>query len=362
MRFGIYSEIQHWPEKTYRQTYEEALEQVVNADRLGFDAYAIIEHWFFPKFSISASPFLFFATAAQRTKRIRFRTLLHTLPFHNPTILAAQIAEADILLDGRYEFGVGRGHGWLPPKAGLPLDEESRERYEEAVEVLFKALENERFSHDGKYFKLNDTGIVPRPESERFRVFLGGTSDRTYELAGERGWGMVVPPLLPYAVLAEPLDLYRKTCAQHGHEPDIVWIHACYIDEDRELAKREARTAMERFLAGNASPLTEYEPPPADELNRAGYGFYTAGILEKLAETPYDEMIGGDIVWVGTPDDVIERIETVREQCEGLTEIAITVNPGGVEHWKSIKAQELFAKHVMPRFREPAREVEEALA
>jgi flavin-dependent trigonelline monooxygenase, oxygenase component len=355
MRFGIYSELQHWPGKTYRQTYEEALEQVVNADRLGFDAYAIIEHLFFPKFSISASPFLFFAKAAERTDRIHFRTLLHTLPFHNPLMLASQIAEADILLNGRYEFGVGRGHGWMPPKAGLALTPESRERYEESVELLFTALENERFSFDGRHFQIADSGIVPRPE-RKFRVFVGGTSDRTYELAAERGWAVVVPPLLPYAALKDQLDLYRAKCAEHGNEPDIVWIHACYIDEDRELAKREAKEWMIGFLRGNASPLTEFEPPPKDELLASGYGFYAAGILEKLAETPYDEMIEGDIVWVGTPEDVIERIEAVQEVCEGLTEVSITVNAGGAEHWKAIKAQELFAQTVIPHFRVAERE------
>jgi alkanesulfonate monooxygenase SsuD/methylene tetrahydromethanopterin reductase-like flavin-dependent oxidoreductase (luciferase family) len=197
---------------------------------------------------------------------------------------------------------------------------------------------------------------VPRPD-RKFRVFLGGTSDRTYELAAERGWAVVVPPLLPYAALAEQLDLYRAKCAEHGNEPDIVWIHACYIDEDREVAKREAEQWLVRFLAGNASPLTDYEPPPADELNAAGYGFYTAGILEKLARTPYEEMIAGDIVWVGTPADVIERIEAVRELCAGLTEISITVNAGGADHWQAIKAQELFAHTVMPHFKAGAREV-----
>ena len=90
---------------------------------------------------------------------------------------------------------------------------------------------------------------------------------------------------------------------------------------------------------------------PADELNAAGYGFYTAGILEGLAETPYDQTIAGDVVWVGTPEDVIERIEAVREVCEGLTEIAITVNPGGFDHWQAIKNQELFAHRVMPHFK-----------
>jgi alkanesulfonate monooxygenase SsuD/methylene tetrahydromethanopterin reductase-like flavin-dependent oxidoreductase (luciferase family) len=65
-------------------------------------------------------------------------------------------------------------------------------------------------------------------------------------------------------------------------------------------------------------------------------------------------MIAGDIVWVGTPDDVIERIEAVRDVCEGLTEISITVNPGGFDHWQAIKNQELFAARVMPHFRPKA--------
>lgn len=189
------------------------------------------------------------------------------------------------------------------------------------------------------------------PATRKFRVFLGGTSDRTYELAAEKGWAVVVPPLLPYAALKDQLDLYRAKCAEHGTEPDIVWIHACYIDEDRDVALREAEHGMKGFLAGNASPLTEHAAPPADKLNAAGYGFYAAGILEKLAETPYKDMVEGDIVWVGTPEDVIERIEAVRDVCEGLTEIAITVNPGGFAHWQAIKAQELFADMVIPHFR-----------
>ena len=106
---------------------------------------------------------------------------------------------------------------------------------------------------------------------------------------------------------------------------------------------------MRGFLEGNASPLTDHEPPPTDALNAAGYGFYASGIMEKLAATPYDEMIAGDIVWVGTPEDVVQRVRETISVCEGLTEIAITANPGGVEHWKAIKAQELFAQHVIPQ-------------
>jgi len=350
MRFGIYSELQHWPGKPVETLYAEVLEQMVNADRLGYDAYAIIEHLFFPKFSASANPFAFFATAAERTRQIHFRTMLHILPYHNPLVLAAQIHEMAILTKGRYEFGVGRGHGWIPPAAGIPLDEENKARYDESVELFIEGLTKPVVDFHGKYWQVDSSHIVPFHE-QRYRVVLGGTSDHTYELAAQHGWSVAVPPLLPYAALKDQLDLYRRRCADHGTTPDIIWIHAAYIDEDGDLARREAETHMRRFLEGNASPLVDHAPPPADALAKAGYGFYASGILEQLAQTPYDEMIDGDIVWVGTPDDVVKRVQETIEVCEGLGEIAITTNPGGVDHWKAIKAQELFAKHVIPHFR-----------
>jgi alkanesulfonate monooxygenase SsuD/methylene tetrahydromethanopterin reductase-like flavin-dependent oxidoreductase (luciferase family) len=349
MRFSLYSEMQLHPGQSPERLYAEVLEQMVNADRLGYDVYALIEHFFFPKFSVSAHPTAVFAAAAQRTSQLRFRTMLHALPYHNPVVLASAIAVTDILTQGRYEWGVGRGHGWIPPKAGEPLDEHARPRYEEAVDLLLEALHNERFSHEGTYFSVKDSHVVPFPE-RKFRVYLGGTSDRTYTLAAEHGWGVAVPPLLPYAALEAQMDLYRASCAEHGTEPDIVWIHACHLDEDREQAIREAEGWVPGFIQGNCSPLTEYEKPDTDGLNAAGYGFYTAGIMEQLAEVPYEQLIADDYVWVGTPDDIIERIENTLQVCEGVQEIGITVNAGGAPHWMAIKNQELFAKHVIPHF------------
>ena len=349
MRFGLYSELQCHPWQSFGQVYDEVLEQVVNADRLGFDCYSIIEHPFFEQFGISPAPLPFFATAAARTRQIRFRTLLHILPLHNPAFLACQIAEMDLLTGGRYEFGVGRGHAWLPPKAGIPLGE-TRGRYEEAFDILIGLLESQDgFSYDGTYWQIRDARVVPRSRTEKFRLFTGGTSDRTYELAGEHGWGVVVPPLLPYAVLQPQLDIYRESCARHGTTPDIVFIHAVYMDDDAATVRREAEGWMKAFLAGNASPAPEL--PPKEELEAAGYGFYASGALESLAAMTWEEITGQDVVWVGTPHEVIERIEAVQEQCEGLAEIAVTVNAGGAEHWKAIKTQELFARHVIPHFR-----------
>ena len=360
MRFGLYSELQCHPWQTPRQVYEETLEQIANADRLGFDCYSIIEHWFFEQFGVSANPFAFFAAASQRTKDIRFRTLLHILPAHTPGVLACQIAEMDLLTNGRYEFGVGRGHAWLWPKAGLPLDD-TRPRYEEAFDILLGLLENQDgFSYEGRFWNVKDARVVPRSQTKRFRIFTGGTSDRTYELAGEHGWGIVVPPLLPLAVLQPQLDIYRESCAKHGTTPDIVFIHAVYMDDDVKTIRREAEGWMLNFLAGNASPGPEL--PPKEELEASGYGFYASGALEGLAQMGWDEITGQDVVWIGTPQQVVEKIEALQEACPGLAEVAITVNAGGAEHWKAIKTQELFARHVIPHFRESAREREQVTA
>ncbi len=143
MRFGIYCEIQTPPGKSHYDMIWEIMRQIEHADECGFDVYSVIDHHFFQKFSISANPLAMFAAAAQRTKRIRFRTALHTLPLENPMRLAGMIAEADILTNGRLECGLGRGHAWLFGPSALPL-EESRPRYNEAIDILELAFTQEK--------------------------------------------------------------------------------------------------------------------------------------------------------------------------------------------------------------------------
>ena len=238
---------------------------------------------------------------------------------------------------------------WLPPKAGVPLAE-AQGRYDEALEILFLALENDRFSFHGRFWTIEDGHIAPRP-ARRLAVYVGGTSDATYERAGTRGWGIVVPPLLPYEALAHQLDVYRSACAASGHEPQIVWIHAVVLDEDRDTALREGEEGITRFLRAQA--VASPELAPADELVASGYGFYASGILEQVAVMPYRDLVEGEYVWVGTPEEIGERIDAVRARCPGLSEVAIVANAGGAPHWKAIKAQELFAERVMPAFRSP---------
>jgi len=351
MRFGIYTEIQTPPGKPHYDMIWEIFRQIEHADQVGFDVYSIIDHHFFQKFSISANPLAMFAAAAQKTRRIRFRTALHTLPLENPMRLAGQIAEVDILTNGRLECGLGRGHAWLFGPANVPL-EESRPRYEEAIEILLRAWTQEKFSFEGKFYKVKDVSVVPKPlQKPHPRLFTGGTSDSTYQMAGERGWGIFVPPLLPWNVLEGPLNIYKRACAQHGHAPDIVYIRPVYIDDDEKQIRKEVEMALHNFLAFNAAPGESLQGKEKQaELRAKGYGFYASGALESLTKLTYDEIVGQEIGFIGTPRKVIGQVEALEEK-GGIGELAIVSNFGGLEHWKSIKTQQLFAQHVIPAFR-----------
>jgi len=352
MRFGIYCEMQTPPGKSFYDMTWEIMRQIEHADECGFDVYSVIDHHFFQKFSISANPLAMFAAAAQRTNRIRFRTALHTLPLENPMRLAGMIAEADILTKGRLECGLGRGHAWLFGPSCLPL-EESRPRYNEAIDILELAFTKDKFSYDGQYYKVKDLSVVPKPIQKPYpKFYTGGTSDITYQMAGEKGWGIFVPPLLPWKVLEGPLGIYKKACAEHGQTPDIVYIRPVYIDDDENQIRKEVEQAIYNFLAFNASPVDSIQTEEKKaELRAKGYGFYASGALDSLTKLTYEQIVDEEIGFIGTPEKVIRQVRALEEK-GGIGELAIVSNFGGLDHWKSIKTQHMFAKHVIPAFRQ----------
>jgi flavin-dependent trigonelline monooxygenase, oxygenase component len=173
----------------------------------------------------------------------------------------------------------------------------------------------------------------------------------TYEMAGKRGWGIFVPPLLPWSVLERPLEIYKKACSEHGHSPNIVYIRPVYLDDDEKQIRKEVESALHNFLAFNASPVESlHDEEKKAELRAKGYGFYASGALESLTKLTYDEIVEQEIGFIGTPEKVIRQIRDLQGK-GGIGELAIVSNFGGLDHWKSIKTQHLFAERVMPAFR-----------
>src|ERR1700732_4420191 len=112
MRFGVFYEHQlprPWNDGSELQLFQDALEQVELADRLGIDYVWEVEHHFLEEYSHSSAPEVFLAAASQRTNRIRLGHGIVQLPqeFNHTARVAERIATLDLLSDGRVEFGTG---------------------------------------------------------------------------------------------------------------------------------------------------------------------------------------------------------------------------------------------------------------
>ena len=350
MRFGIYTETQCPSEKSHYDLTWEIVGQMIHADEAGCDSYAVIEHHFFPQFGISANPLAMFVAAAQHTQRIRFRALCHTLPLHHPLILAGAIAEADLLTHGRLECGLGRGHAWLYPPAGIPLAE-SRPRYEEALDLLTLAWTQEHFSYEGRYYRVNDVTVVPKPlQKPHPKIYMVGTSESSFIAAGTRGISIAAGGPVPYSVYAPGIDGYRQACAERGYTPDISFIRLVYLDEDEKQVRTEAERYVRNFLDFNASAIDALAHRQ-EELTATGYGLYASGVVERWRHITDAQCIEEELCCLGTPEQVIEQIRRLDQQIGGLHEMVSISNFGGIEHWKAIKTQHLCAQYVRPVLR-----------
>src|SRR5437588_4698032 len=165
MRFGIFMAPFHPVGQNPTLGLERDLELIEHLDALGFDEAWIGEHHS-AGYEIIASPEVFIASAAARTKHIRLGTGVSSLAYHHPLLLADRMVLLDHLTRGRVMFGVGPGA--LPSDAfmmGIPVDRQ-RERMEEALEVILRLLAGETVDHESDWFSLRDARLQLLPYSD----------------------------------------------------------------------------------------------------------------------------------------------------------------------------------------------------
>ena len=153
MRFGFFDQLPCAAGYSEQQRFQDIMAQIELGDRVGFDTVWLGELHFSRGFSILADPLMVLAAAAQRTSRIRLGTAVTLLPLHNPVKIAEEAAICDILSNGRLELGVGRGTAPLHYTGYDIPQEESRERFDEALDFIIGVWTNESFSFEGKYFR-----------------------------------------------------------------------------------------------------------------------------------------------------------------------------------------------------------------
>src|SRR5947209_5214100 len=191
MRFGLFGGAKSAGEGAAGDSlgYRHYIDYVLLAEELGYHSVFVVEHHFTGVGQLSAS-LNFLSYLAGRTSRLRLGTAVVVLPWHNPVLLAEQVATLDLLSNGRFDFGVGKGYrdsefdGFAIPKA------EATERFEECMQILRKAWSGGagRFSHRGKHWTFSDIVVEPRPVQQPHPPFwLGAGSPDGIRRAGREG-------------------------------------------------------------------------------------------------------------------------------------------------------------------------------
>ena len=342
MRFGFFDQLPCASGFTERQRYKDIIAQIELGDELGFDTAWLGELHFSRAFSILADLLMVLAAAAQRTSRIRLGTAVTLLPLHNPVKIIEEAAIADILSDGRLEFGVGRGAFPLYYVGFDVPQEESRERFEEALDFILAAWRSENFSFQGKYFHAHDLCVIPRPVQSPYPpVRVAANSPETFPFAARLGLPIFAAPLInPPERLKAGLRAYRETLPA-GAKGDTALAFSVHVSTSRAQARQDTEAGLLRFLREAAERLR-----PVGQGDIKSFEAFRQ-VLARIERVRYED-IESEMAVFGDPEYCIERVQALRREY-GMDEFICYFNQGGVmDHAMVKQSMTSFARDVMP--------------
>jgi alkanesulfonate monooxygenase SsuD/methylene tetrahydromethanopterin reductase-like flavin-dependent oxidoreductase (luciferase family) len=352
--------------------YQEALEQIVLADRLGWDTVWFVEHHFLTEFAHSSAPEVFLGAVSQRTQRIRLGHGVTLLPhrFNHPIRVAERVAALDLLSHGRVEFGTGRSSQY--EQAGFEVDtEQSREMWQEALEMIPRMWTEDPFQWDGRFVRVPPRSIVPKPlQQPHPPIWMAATSPQSWEIAGRNGIGILgLTIFVSVPQLADRVRAYRAALRDarpvgrfvNDRVGAFTIVHVADTMEDA-LANGGGEAAINyllyafRVLGGFADPSgkgmqreyadLEIKSTPYRDLIAKEYPII---LKMQQGKCTFEDLDQEDMVIVGDVDHVCRKVE--RYQKAGLDHFISLMQADRIPHEKVMRSIELFAKHVAPRFR-----------
>jgi len=217
MDCGLFLEFSCREGMTEHDAFAECFTLVDEAEACGVDSVWLAEYHF-SSFSVLSSPITIASAIAARTRRIRIGSAVVLLPLGHPIRIAEEIATLDHISQGRVEFGIGRGtfpdthDGYNSPFA------ESRERFDEYLQIILQAWTMERFSFEGRHFTIPEVRVIPKPlQRPHPPLYVVCTSPDTIEATALRGLPMPNSPLRgPIAKLARQPNPSARACRKAG--------------------------------------------------------------------------------------------------------------------------------------------------
>jgi len=366
MKFGIFYEHQlprPWREGDELRLFQEALDQVELADRLGIDYAWEVEHHFLEEYSHSSAPEVFLAACSQRTKRIRLGHGIVLMPpgYNAPARVAERIATLDLVSQGRVDFGTGESSSLAELGGfGVPVAEK-RAMWREAVEQVANMLVMDPYpGYSGKYFSMPCRNVIPKPVQKPHPPLWVACSNRdTIHLAARCGIGALtfafVDPAEARKWVSEYYELIRTECVPIGHAVNaniaMVTGFSCHDDEAEARRRGEDGFRFFGYGLGHHYVFGTHKPGRTD---------VWANFEKARALLPDAGASRG----IGTPDQLRQHLESFEEA--GVDQVIFIQQGGRNRHQHICESLELFASRVLPEFRARAearvRRKEEELA
>lgn len=331
------------------------------AEPLGFDGIWAPEHQGTP-YGMTPNPIQTLTYFAGRTERVTFGTMVAVAPWWHPVRLAHQIAYLDIVSNGRYTtIGLGRGVAKSEFDAlGIPR-EQSRQRFNETLDILQLAFSQERFAYEGEIFKIPEMSLRPAPLSKDLfsRIYGSSATRDSLEILARRG--MV------------PLFVGNKPIEEAGKEVRLVNT----LRREEGFAPCQPKNVLFAYCVPKAADALKADPwimqanvdvnlhyGFADASNFKGVKGYEAYAAREASATAVlaSAVTGQNVdregkpkmpgyhpsnLMIGTPDEVIERIIAAQTACS-FAEITIVPQFGDMPYEEAARSVKLFAQEVLP--------------
>ena len=339
-----------------RAAYRDNIQQIVLADKMGFDTVWLVEHHFRENRSHMPSNEVVLGALSQITKQIKmgFGVALMPHEFIHPARVAEKVATVDVLSQGRAVWGMGRSTPMEQIAFGVDIPN-SKEKLKAAARSVVGMWEQELYEEHSEYLDFPARMVTPKPyQYPHPPAWMAASSESSATMAGENGVGLLCFSIMqPLSRLKEIIDTYRKAqetavplTSVHTNKVGVYTLVHCTESRDN-FATNRLWDSMWWWYKGLAEFHLKWEMAHLTEEQKA----QAFPLMEAQARGEFDitEFDREDMVVVGTPDECLEKLARYEEI--GVDQLLCYLNFGYLPHEAIMKSIELLGTYVIPELR-----------
>jgi len=335
LEFSLLNAVRNLPSEAYdlKDVYADYISDAVLAEELGFKGAFYGEHHF-RECQWTGSPILVATAVAARTEKLRIGTAVLLLPFHDPIRVAEDVAIADIISGGRFDFGIGPGSQYEEFRTFGVDPKQMNGRMWESIDWILRAFsEQGEFSHKGKYYDIPEMTFTTKPVQSPMPIWSSAMGPQNAKKAAERGFNFIGPGNFGY-------DAQLAAAGRNPDDYQVASMQMICVTDSAEKGWEIAGRGFEYFV-NFYETRKDLQGVPADPSKR---------ITEEMIRS------GNAGFWsaaVGNPDDVIKALTPFAVGALGrVTELACAFRHPGMRNEDTHRSMRQFAEHVMPALRE----------